>query len=576
VTETNSRSGAELDRAYQEAVRAQDAGDFARAAPLFDMLLGYASEHPTLLLRRGVLARQMGDKAGARRWLEQAAARAPEDAEVHSNLGNALADLGDPAARAVHLRAARLAPHHPGVLLNSAGYLATSDDPASAVAILEVLIAATPNLAIAWGLLGDARLSLGEDDAAVAAMERALALNPRDADRWYNLGNLLCRLGAFGRSARAFRASLDIRPDHPPTLTNLGLALLGTPEALALHERALSLDPDLLVAKMNRAVHHLRWGDAREGWRAYEARHCLPGNAPRGFAQPRWEGEPLGADQPLLLWAEQGVGDFLMKLRYVKPAMARAQRVILETHPGLRTLALRLATDLSEREAGHLTVIERGEPLPPFARHLPTSSLPRYCAEAPITFPYLLPPSDAEARWRRRLPAGSAPKVGLIWAGNPNQANDKLRSRRLEEFADLLGHDGVRFYSLQVGGPRAQIAQAPSALAAVIEDLADHLTDYGETAAALRQLDLLISIDTGALNLAGALNCPAWVIVPPNPCWRWGTEGERTAFYPSLRLFRQLTPDRGDAEPRDAVMTRLSQAFGAWLNAHPLRGATVP
>lgn len=550
-----SRTGAELDQAYQDAVRAHGAGDFARAAPLYDMLLTHAPDHPVLLLRRGVLARQMGDKQGALRWLQQAALRAPEDAEVHSNLGNALADVGDPAARAIHLRAAQLAPDHPGVQMNCAGYLATSKDPGPAIPMLEAIVARAPNDAMAWGLLGDARRTLGDDEGAAAAMERALALNPRDPDRWHNLGNLRFSLGAFGRAAKAFRASLEFRPNHAPTLTNLGLALLGAPEALALHERALSLDPDLLVAEMNRAVHHLRCGDAKEGWRAYEARHRMPGSLQRDFTQPRWEGEPLSAEEPLLLWAEQGTGDLLLKLRYVKPAMARAKTVILEMHPGSRALAAGLPPGLS--------VLERGEPTPPFARHLPTSSLPRYFDDAPITFPYLTPAPDAKARWERRLPEGGAPKVGLIWAGNPDHANDKRRSRRLAEFAPLFRHEGARFYSLQVGGPRAQITEFSGA----IEDLADGLSDFGETAAALTQLDLLISIDTGTLNLAGALNCEAWAILPPNPCWRWRAEGERSPIYPSIRLFRQLTPDRGDAEPRDAVISRLDHAFGDWLSA---------
>lgn len=558
-----SRTGAELDQAYQDAVRAHGAGEFARAAPLYDMLLGYAPDHPVLLLRRGVLARQMGDKAGALRWLQLAALRAPEDGETHSNLGNALADVGDPAARAIHLRAAALAPDHPGVQLNCAGYLATSSDPAPAIPMLEKIVAATPNNAMAWGLLGDARRALGDDDGATAAMERALALNPRDPDRWHNLGNLLYGLGAFGRAAKAFRASLELRPDHPPTMTNLGLALLGTPEALALHERAFALDPTLLTAEMNRAVHHLRGGDAKEGWRAYEIRHQMPGNLRRDFTQPRWEGEPLEADQPLLLWAEQGTGDLLLKLRYVKPAMTRAKTVILEMHPGSRALAAGLPSGL--------TVLERGEPLPPFARHLPTSSLPRFFDAAPIDFPYLAPAPDAKARWESRLPKSDRAKVGLIWAGNPGHTNDKLRSRRLAEFAPLLRHERARFYSLQVGGARAQLADAPGA----IEDLADALTDFGETAAALTQLDLLISIDTGTLNLAGALNCEAWAILPPNHCWRWRMEGEMSPYYPSVRVFRQLAPERGDAEPRDAVIARLDQALDRWLSAFPARGATA-
>ena len=554
MTQTNSPTGAELDQAFQAAAAAHAAGDFARAAPIYDMLLTHAPEHPALLMRRGVLARQMGDGPAAARFLTQAALRAPEDAEILSNLGNALADLGDPAARAIHLRAAGFAPDHIGVQLNCAGYLVAAGDAGDAAPMLERLVRAAPGVAMAWGLLGDARKGLCAPEAAIEAMRRALELDPRDADRWHNLGNLLYQQGLFAQSAKAFRAALERRPNHPPTLTNLGLALLWTPEALALHHRALALDPAFLTAEMNRAVHLLRAGDAAQGWRAYEARHRLPDALRRDFSQPRWEGETLGADRPLLLWAEQGNGDLFFMLRYLPAVLKRAGAVILELHPGLRPLAEALPPGLQ--------VIERGDALPDFARHLPTSSLPTVIGDDEVSVPYLSPPPAASARWSTRLAAESRRKVGLVWAGNPNQANDGLRSRRLQDFAPLLRHEGAAFYSLQVGPLGAQSA----AFADRLTDLAPALTDFGETAAALAQLDLLISIDTATLNLAGALGVRSWAVVPPNPCWRWRLEGESTPFYPSVRIFRRLTPERGDAEPREAVIDRLDAAFAQWLN----------
>ncbi len=551
-------TGAELDQAYQAAVAAHGAGDFARAAPIYDALLGYAPNHPALLLRRGVLARQIGDRAGAVSFLTKAAAFAPEDAEVHSNLGNALADLGDPAARAAHLRAASLAPAHIGVLLNCAGYLIASKDAATATPMLESVVDAVPGEATAWGLLGDGLRDLGQIGRAEAAMRRALALNPHDADRWYNLGNLLHLDGAFGQAEPAFRRALELRPNHPPTLTNLGLSLRWTDEALALHERALALDPGFLVAEMNRAVHLLRVGDQNEswskGWAAYEVRHRMPGALRRDFDAPTWAGEALSADQPLLIWSEQGAGDVFFMLRFLPAAMARATTVILELHPGLGALAPGLPAGV--------TVIERGAALPAFARQISTTSLPRVI-DAPVSFPYVEAPPAALARWARRFLASARARVGLVWAGNPLYPNDRLRSCALAELAPLLKRSEVDFYSLQVGAGRDQLADAPGP--ATLIDLADDLTDFGETAAALRQLDLLISVDTATLNLAGALATQAWAILAPNTDWRWGAHGETTSAYPSLRLFRRLTTASGDAEPRDAVIARIDAALADWL-----------
>jgi len=546
-------SAAELDQAFQAALAAHAGGEFVRAAPIYDALLAVLPTHPALLLRRGVLARQMGDKAGAALWLRGAVAQAPTDPEAWSNLGNALADVEDPAAREAHLKAAQLAPDHLGVLLNAAGFLIAASAPAAAMPLLERLVARAPTEAMVWGMLSDCLLLLGQQEDAVAAMRRTTELNPRDAERWMKLGNLLYQEGCFGQARAAFETSLALRPDHPPTLTNLGLSLLWAPEALALHERALALDPAFQIAKMNRAVHMIRAGDAAEGWRAYEARSDNPGALTREFEQPLWQGQSLGPEAPLLLWAEQGTGDVLFMLRYLRDVMARVDTVILELHPGLGALTAGLPPGL--------TVLERGQLLPAFAHHLPTTSLRRVLGEAVPQIPYLSAPPASQKRWRDRMPAGGKAKVGLVWAGNSLQANDRLRSRTLKDLAPLFRHDGAVFYSLQVGSAGDQARQSIWP----IVDLAPDLTDFAETAAALKTLDLLISVDTAVINLAGALGVETWAILAPNPCWRWGMSGERSPSYPSIRLFRRLAMANGDSEPKAAVVERLDAAFAEWL-----------
>ncbi len=144
-------------------------------------------------------------------------------------------------------------------------------------------------------------------------------------------------------------------------------------------------------------------------------------------------------------------------------------------------------------------------------------------------------------------------KVGLVWAGNPQHKNDRHRSIAFERLLPLLGIAGISWFSLQVGERRADLAQAP---VGGIIDLSDGLADFAETAAAVSALDLVISVDTAAAHLAGALARPVWAMIPAVPDWRWLIGREDSPWYPTMRIFRQ--PRRGDW---DTVVRRLGEAL---------------
>jgi len=172
------------------------------------------------------------------------------------------------------------------------------------------------------------------------------------------------------------------------------------------------------------------------------------------------------------------------------------------------------------------------DPLPAFDAHAPLLSLPR-----------LLGRDDPAESWPgaylRAEPgfaAGGRPAVGLVWAGNPAHGNDANRSVALADLAPLLARDGIHWVSLQVGAANAQLAASP--WAGRVQ--APEFKDFADTAAAIRGLDLVIAVDTAVAHLAGALDVPAWVLVPAiGTDWRWGRAGETTPWYPRMRLFRQ-------------------------------------
>jgi hypothetical protein len=174
--------------------------------------------------------------------------------------------------------------------------------------------------------------------------------------------------------------------------------------------------------------------------------------------------------------------------------------------------------------------------------YAPIASLPhifRTTLETiPADVPYVRADPHRVARWREQFShVGDAVKVGIVWAGTPMHQNDRARSSKLSDFAPLATGANVRWYSLQKGAGAAQLANPPAGMD--ITPLGDELQDFGDTAALLECLDLLISVDTSPVHLAGALARPVWTLVARGPDWRWMLEREDSPWYPTLRLFRQ-------------------------------------
>ena len=133
-------------------------------------------------------------------------------------------------------------------------------------------------------------------------------------------------------------------------------------------------------------------------------------------------------------------------------------------------------------------------------------------------------------------------RVGIVWQGNAGHKADRWRSVRLEQFAPLAELPGVRLVSLQKGSGSEQLEKTPG----LALDLGPELTDMADTAAVIRCLDLVISVDTAVAHLAGALGVPVWVAVPKIPDWRWLLEREDSPWYPTMRLFRQTQQGQWD------------------------------
>jgi hypothetical protein len=283
---------------------------------------------------------------------------------------------------------------------------------------------------------------------------------------------------------------------------------------------------------MNRALAWLQMGEFALGWTEYEWRFACPEHPLPDHPQPVWDGSPLDG-RPILLWTEQGLGDSIQFIRYAQVVAARGGRVILHCP---RSLARILATC-----PGVSQLVVEGGPLPEFDCHAPLMSLPRILGTTLETIPARVPYLSAEPglaeSWSASLQSPDGFKVGIAWQGNPDHKKDRHRSFPLSRFQPLAAIPGVRLYSLQKEPGSEQLRSAGPELPVI--ELGPRLNDFMDTAAAVRNLDLIICPDTSLAHLAAAMGVPVWVALPFACDWRWLLHRDDTPWYPTLRLYRQ-------------------------------------
>jgi tetratricopeptide (TPR) repeat protein len=523
-----------VQQAFDLVLRHRHAGRRAEADALYRHILGQIPKDPNALHTLGVLAHQAGQHEFAADLFRRAVELQPDDAEFHDHLGMALAALGrwDEAAESL-ARAMELEPG-PETSLNLAHALRRTGRSEEAMARYRQAIELQPNFHAAHNNLGNLFRESGQLDEAIASYRRALDVKPDYLEALNNLGGALLESGRPPEAIEQYERALALRLDLPELHNNLGKALRANGqvrEAIAAHDRALALKPDNAEAHWNRGLMLLLNGQLEEGWDEYEWRWLVPEfkSPRRNFRQPLWSGQPLKGRR-ILLHAEQGFGDTIQLARYV-PLVARAGgRVILEGPPELQRLLRTLP--------GVEQLVAAGQPLPEFDLHCPLLSLPKALGTTLRTVPGFIPYLQADPRiassWkdRLRLPTECL-RVGLTWAGSAANPNDRNRSLSLATLAPLAQCQNVAFYNLQSGPAATETSRFD------FMNPAQEFVDFADSAALIANLDLIITVDTATAHVAGAIGAPVWVLLPFAPDWRWLIDRHDSAWYPTMRLFRQ-------------------------------------
>ncbi|MHC4559809.1 MAG: glycosyltransferase family 9 protein, partial [Planctomycetota bacterium] len=289
---------------------------------------------------------------------------------------------------------------------------------------------------------------------------------------------------------------------------------------------------------------HLLSGNYIEGWKGYRRRRNTDLKALTDYhrsGKPRWDGSSFEGKR-LFVHYEQGLGDNIQFIRYLPMVKARGGTVIFETIKPLIGLLQGFpgVDELVEYFPDKKSSVD-------FDVYTSLLDMPNIFGTTLETIPAEVPYIRAEPAktqyWRNRL-AGPDFKVGIVWAGSPVHGNDRYRSCILACFEPLTKIAGLQLYGLQKGKAAAQMDELAETIP--LTNISKEFGDFTDTAAAIENLDIVISVDTSVLHLAGAMGKPVWALLPFAPEWRWMLNREDSPWYPTMRLFRQRSWSQWD------------------------------
>ena len=500
-----------LDAYYNRGIALQNLGQVEEAIESYDKVIELNPDYAQAHNNRGNAFIDLGHIVGAVKCYDQAIQLNPDYAEAYNNLGNAHKELGQLE---------------------------------EAIKKYDKAVQLKPDYAEAYYNRGIALNEFDRLEDAIKSYDRAIEIKPDYAEPYHNRGIALKELGKVEEAIKSYDHAIQFKPDFVKAYNNHGLALQDCgrlEEAIKSYEQALQISPKYYSARYNRSLAWLLGGKLQQAWPEYEFRFKAFEDQKRTFRKGiQWKGEPL-EDKLVFVYPEQGTGDIIQFMRYLPLIKKLGGKVIFEVRQPLVRLVEtfkgydKLWTHKQNRD---LSSINR------FDYHVAIMSLPGLfnttLENIPSASPYLSADNKLLRMWQTRLASKELFKVGIVWAGAGGHKKDHMRSIRLSDFKVLKDIKGLKLFSLQKEKHAKWTDIDPGEVVDI--DLGAKIIDFADTAAIIENLDLVVSVDTSVVHLAGALGKEVWTLLPYSPDWRWMLNRNDSPWYPSMRLFRQPSP----------------------------------
>lgn len=562
----------------EQALKLHQAGDPESAIRIYKEHLSCQPEDAQAVYLLGTALLQTGEAEASLSWLNQAEGKFPHIPDIPNNIGIACQALGNwEEAEKAFCRSIQINPDYGqayfnyGSLLYEKGQLEEAEKNLKQAARLSPIDcevknkyadvlkdqkkwkeAATVYQSISQ--LPQAPLSSMVNYAFVLVQQNRineaievyagiLQKKPDYYQIYNNLGYLLERQGQFQEAMQLVNRSLEYQPDYAEGWNNLGViykSLYQFEEAINSFTKAIRIQPEFSLAHYNLGTTYLIQEKYPEGWEGYSHHHSLNEADQHRDQFPAWSGESI-PQKKLLVYSDQGLGDAIMLIRFLEKIREQSQAELTVEVP--ETLISLFRNSFPE-----FNFIPEGDLKDSIDYCLPLSQAPviteLQITDLPLKSSYLKPAERSGSELEEVLNKKERkPRIGLCWQGNPNQSRDYVRSCPLLLLETLLDTDQFDWFSFQVDeASRQQLKD--SGLDQKITDLGSQLNDFNQTASAVDQMDLVISVDTSIAHLAGAMGKKTWVMLCHLPDWRWHLERPDSPWYPGMQLFRQ--PAWGD------------------------------
>ena len=566
-----------LDPAYPDAIinRAlvlRELGDHNAALKEIERAILIQPASPTAHNTHGNILLDLFDYANAEAAYNTALRFDPTFAEAHYNLGCLNQKLNRlESAIANYSMAISLRKDYPEALSNRGAALLATKQIGEALESINAALSISPTFVDALFNKALALQNLNRNDEVLSAFARALALAPGRADIWdargcfhhdtnnfdhaiadftrvieldptsyralNNRGVTNHAVGRYDQAIRDFDRASHLNPTLIDIFNNRAVTLQAQghfTEALATFDRAISIDPDHVDSQFNKALLLLLLGRYEEGWKLYESRKKKNDlrHHYRDYGKPVLSSVVEGAGKRVLIHYEQGYGDVIQFLRFLPKIADKNVTLIVEVPTVLNALTRSLDVNIE--------LIAPNDPRPEFDFVLPLLSLPyvmnTLVTNIPSVVPYLRAPPKKISDFLRCLGSRQRMRVGVAWEGSPSHKKNRFRSIILSEFSILFSIN-IDWHILQ-----HKISVEDQKLLSQHSNVHAHcerLGDFGDTAALIECMDMVITVDTSVAHLAGALGKPVWVLLEKVPDFRWFAEGENSPWYPTARLWRQ-------------------------------------
>jgi tetratricopeptide (TPR) repeat protein len=533
---------------FMQGVGHLSAGEWPAAEACFRESLRLVPDRPSTLNNLAAALIKQGKFDDARPWVDQARAIDPSTPQVWLNQGLILNAQGEfSAAVGCYDQALAHAPDHHeawsnrGVALNAAG------DHEAALLSYEQALRIKPDYAEAWCNQGVTQDDLGRHADALDSYQRAIELKPDYAEAWCNRGVALNELDRHDEALASYDKAIKLDPDYAPVYNNKGVALadLGREEeALACFSQALQRRPDDADAHWNRSKLLIARGDYRAGWEEFDYRWQVSALNLRPLAsdKPRWQGTPSKA--PLLLWAEQGLGDQILFGSMLTDIAALPQKKYVALDQRL--------IPLFQRSIGgfEYVSIDRVGDLPDVEEQLALGSLPRLLRPsresfAAARYPYLAADAQRVAALRQQVARSGQLVCGVSWSSK-RKGIGTHKSIDLAQMLAPLAAENLRFVNLQYGDTTTERDALHAVHGIEVQNIAevDNFNDIDGLASLIEACDVVLTTSNSTAHLAGALGKTTLLLLPfgKGRLWYWYGPQGHSLWYPAIQTFTQQYP----------------------------------